>query len=62
MKWLLLIIFLSSGVYEEKHISAESCIDAIHEANIVKGKDVWSASCFGPDDQVIATAVEDIGP
>lgn len=62
MKWLLAIVFLSTGVYEENHVSEEACIDAMIEASLVKPTDIWSMACFSPDDRPTATASRDIGP
>lgn len=60
--WTLVLYVLSSGIYEEKHISAIDCNNALLEASIVKGSDIWSAVCVGPDDEVTAQISTDIGP
>jgi hypothetical protein len=62
MTWTLVIYILSTGLYQEKHISAVSCNDALIEASIVKGRELWSAVCVGPDDEVTSQISTDIGP
>ena len=62
MKYLLVLYILSSGIYEEKHISAIDCNDALLEAYLVKGKDLWSAVCVGPDDKVTSQISKELGP
>lgn len=62
MKYILMIYFLSSGFYSEKHISAQSCNDALIEATLVKGADLWTGVCVGPGDDYVATAERDIAP
>jgi hypothetical protein len=47
MSWTLVIYFLSSGLYQEPHISAVDCNDALIEATLVKGNELWSAVCVG---------------
>lgn len=61
MKYLLIIIFLTSGQYTEKFSTLENCHDAMVEAQLVKGNDVWSALCAGPDDEVYAE-LGDVAP
>ena len=60
--WTLILYVLSSGLYEEKHISARDCEDALIEAHIVKGLELWSGVCVGPDDLVTSQISADIGP
>jgi hypothetical protein len=62
MKWLLVIYFLSSGLYQEPHISAVDCNDALIEATLVKGNELWSAVCVGPDDEVTSQVSKELGP
>jgi hypothetical protein len=60
--WTLVLYVLSSGIYEEKHISAIDCNDALIEAQIVKGKELWSGVCTGPEDIVTSQISSEIGP
>jgi hypothetical protein len=60
--WTLVLYILSSGIYEEKHISAVDCNDALLEAYLVKGSELWSAVCVGPDDEVTAQISRELGP
>ena len=62
MKWLLVIYFLNTGLYQEPHLSAIDCNDALIEASLVKGNDLWSAVCIGPDDEVTSQTSTDMGP
>lgn len=62
MKWTLVLYILATGLYQEKHISAVSCNEALIEASIVKGHELWSAVCVGPDDEVISQISRDLGP
>ena len=63
MKWILVAYFLSSGFYSEKFVTERDCQDALIEAGLVRGHDLWSAVCTddarGLDDVV---ADRDIGP
>lgn len=52
--WLLTIYFLSSGLYSETFVSAIDCNDVLIEAQMLKGKDVWTAICTGPDDEIFS--------
>ena len=52
MKWLFVAYFLSSGQYTQEFATLEDCEGVMIEAQIVKGPDMWTAVCVGPDDQV----------
>ena len=63
MNWLLILYVLSTGFYSEKFITSQDCNEALMEAQILKGPDIWSAVCVGPDDETIPSVVtKDIGP
>lgn len=62
MGWTLLLYILSYGFYQEHHISARSCEDAMIEARLVRGPDLWSATCVGPDDEIVAQINGELGP
>lgn len=49
MRSWLVVYLLSSGIYFEPHSSAESCNDAMIEARLVKGEDLWSGVCVEPE-------------
>ena len=61
MKYLLIIIFLSSGQYTQTYATLEDCHDGIIEAELIKGNEVWSAMCVGTDDEVYA-ALGEVSP
>jgi hypothetical protein len=50
--FLLVLYLLGSGMYQERFATSEDCKDAMIEANIVKGIDLWSAVCVSPDEEV----------
>ena len=53
MKTFILVLYLlGSGMYSERFATADDCKDAMIEANIVKGTEVWSAVCVSPDEEV----------
>lgn len=62
MKWLLMIYVLSVGQYQESHISAQNCYDAMLEAQLVRGDDLWTALCISPDDTVEFQISKELGP
>jgi hypothetical protein len=55
MKYLLVAYFLSSGQYTQSFATHDDCKDVLIEASIMKGPDLWSAVCVGPDDDVYAS-------
>lgn len=61
MTWLFIAYFLSSGQYTQKFATYQDCHDVLVEAQIVKGPDLWSAVCVGPDDQV-ALSIGELAP
>lgn len=62
MKTFTLVLYLlSSGMYSERFATSEDCKDAMIEANLVKGMEIWSAVCVDPEDEVFAQ-VGGIGP
>lgn len=60
--YTLLVYLLSYGFYQEDHISARSCHEAMIEAQLVRGPDLWTATCVGPDDEITEQISKDIGP
>ena len=50
MKFWLVIYLLSTGIYFEPHSTEEGCNDALIEARLVKGNDLWSGMCVDPSD------------
>ena len=62
MKFLLIAYFLSSGQYTEKFASLDDCNNVIIEAQLVKGSDMWSAVCLGPENEILISAGADLGP
>jgi hypothetical protein len=62
MKFLLVVYLLSSGYYQEPHISAEDCEDTLKLTEVLYGTDLWSGVCIGPDDEVTMKIMTDIGP
>lgn len=58
MKFLLIIYFLSTGQYTQTFATAEDCHDVLVEAQVVKGPDIWTAVCVGPDDNVFVSIGE----
>lgn len=50
--FILTLYLLGSGLYQERFSTLENCKDAMIEANIVKGNDIWSAVCVSPDEEV----------
>lgn len=54
MKWMLVIVFLSTGVYHEPQLSKQSCIEAMMEAALTRENDIWSMVCADPDDVIAA--------
>lgn len=54
MKWMLTIVFLSTGVYREPQISEQLCFEAMVEAELTKGRDIWSMTCVDSDDKITA--------
>lgn len=61
MKWTLVCFFLSTGQYTQDFMTYQDCYDVLVEAEMVKGTDLFSAVCIGPDDQV-AVSVGSISP
>ncbi len=62
MKFLLIAYFLSSGQYRQEFFTLDDCNDVIIEAQIVKGSDMWTAACYGPEDEVLISVSRDLGP
>jgi hypothetical protein len=62
MKWTLVLILLSFGQHTETFSTAEECQDVFLEALIVKGDDVFSAVCVGPENEILISAGADLGP
>jgi len=62
MKFILIIYLLSSGYYQEPHVSAEACEDTLKLTHVLYGNDLWSGVCMGPDDEVTLEITTDIGP
>ena len=62
MKYILIAYFLSSGQYTEKFATLDDCNNVIIEAQIVKGRDLWSAVCVGPENEILISAGADLGP
>lgn len=62
MKFLLICYFLSSGQYTEKFATLDDCNDVLIEAQIVKGTDLWSVVCVGPENEILISAGADLGP
>ena len=63
MKYLLIAYFLSSGQYTQSFATAQDCFDVLTEARLVKGPDLWSAICVGPDEDVfLSVGQEGIAP
>lgn len=54
MKWMLVIVFLSTGVYREPQLSKEACIEAMMEAALTREPDIWSMVCTDPDELIAA--------
>lgn len=53
MKTFTLVLYvLSSGMYQERFATSEDCKDAMIEANLVQGTELWSAVCVSPDEEV----------
>lgn len=59
--WLLVAWFMSSGQYTQSFSNYQDCYDVLAEAQIVKGSDLFSGVCIGPDDEV-AVSVGSISP
>ncbi len=64
MKWTLLVILLSSGHFQERHLDEASCREAMLLVEIVTRDDLWMAKCLGPEGEQITSvkAVGDLGP
>lgn len=62
MKFLLIIYLLSSGYYQERHVSEESCEDTLKLTHVLYGNDLWSGTCVGPDDEITMQISADIDP
>lgn len=62
LKITLIAYFLSSGQYVERFATLNDCNDVIIEAQLVKGEDLWSAVCTGPENEILISAGVDIGP
>jgi len=63
MTWKLIVILLSTGVYEAKFSNAEDCIAHLHEFAVITKSDLWMGRCDGPQDQsYIAEVRNDLGP
>ncbi len=52
--YILILVLLSSGPYSERFFTAQECKEALMEAEITRGKDVWSGICSDKDDEVYA--------
>lgn len=52
--YILLLVFLSSGPYTERFYNAQECREALMEAEITRGRDLWSGICSDKDDEVYA--------
>lgn len=62
MKYMLIAYFLSSGQYRQEFFTLDDCNDVIIEAQLVKGGDLWSAVCVGPENEILISAGADLGP
>jgi len=62
MKFLLIAYFLSSGQYTQEFATLDDCENVMIEAQIVKGPDLWTAVCVGPQDEVLISMQRDLGP
>lgn len=62
MKWILTIYLLSSGMYQERFISAQDCQDTLLLTHVLNGANLWTGICTGPDDEVSMRITTDIGP
>lgn len=49
MRFFLVIYLLSTGIYFEPHSSERDCNEALIEAQLVKGEDLWGGMCIEPD-------------
>lgn len=52
--YILILVLLSSGPYSERFYNAQECKEALMEAELVKGREVWSGICADKDDDVYA--------
>ena len=63
MTWKLIVILLSTGVYEKEYHNAEDCIMHLHEFAVLAKTDLWLGRCDGPNLQsYVADTAKDLGP
>lgn len=62
MKYTLIAYFLLSGQYTQQFATLDDCNDVMIEAQLVKGPDLWTALCLGPEDEVLISMQRDLGP
>lgn len=62
MTWTLIVVLLSSGVYEKKFANAEDCIAHLHEFAVITKTDLWMGRCDGPHNQAYIAETRNIGP
>lgn len=49
MKYTLLVVLLSSGVYREDFHSAKDCFESLREFDIIAHEDLWTGVCTDQD-------------
>lgn len=52
--YILILVLLSSGPYTERFFTADECKEALMEAELVKGRELWSGVCSDKDDDIYA--------
>jgi hypothetical protein len=62
MTWTLIVVLLSSGVYEKKFANAEDCIAHLHEFAVITKEDLWMGRCDGPHEQAFSISKEGLAP